>query len=189
MISCYETLTDPNPKFNDISIEDWYKKEFKVFTQKYADGNKYTFFHKNKEQYSYLAEYERALQVLKYKGFEALKIYSINPVVVEDIQKAYKKQFSKSNPENRMNIKKGQRKQKYALAENWCKKNAGKKVTIKDVMAASKWSYPTANKFIQNRPDLFNPGNKKFYILRNPDLERKNDKIRVKNQTLTLKPI
>jgi len=47
-------------------------------------------------------------------------------------------------------------------------------------MKVSKWSYPTANKFIQNRPDLFNPSKKGIYILRNPDVERKNDKVRMK---------
>lgn len=180
MISCYETLTNPNPKFNEISIEDWYKNEFKVFAKKYAEGNKYNFVYRNKQEYSYLSEYERALRVLRHKGPEAFGAYSINSIVIEDIKKAYKKQFSNVGSENKINAKKGQRKQKYALAENWCKENAGKKVSVKDVMKVSKWSYPTANKFIQNRPDLFNPSKKGIYILRNPDVERKNDKVRMK---------
>lgn len=180
MISCYETLTNPNPKFNEISIEDWYKNEFKAFAKKYAEGNKYNFVYRNKEEYSYLAEYERALNVLKYKGFDNFMIHSINPIVVEDIKKAYKKQFSNIGSENKLTVKKGERKQKYALAESWCKQNSGKKVTVKDIMTVSKWSYPTANKFVQNRPDLFNPSKKGVYVLRNPDVERKNDKVRIK---------
>ena len=76
---------------------------------------------------------------------------------------------------------KSKRQDKYEEVTQWCKDNAGKKVKVKDVSDLVQWSYPTANTFVQSRPDLFSKFSHGVYLLKNPDEERMKEKKSSKN--------
>lgn len=168
MIKNSYQLSNYTPNLNSDDIDEWYKEEFKIIANSFCNGDLFAIRYNPDAQnaQNYLCEYERALHVLKHNGFSAFKSYSIHPIVAEDVKKMYQEQFPEIKLESELIAKKGERKQKYALAENWCKENVGKKVTIKSIMKISKWSYPTANNFVRSRPNVFEKIAKGVYIIR-----------------------
>lgn len=59
---------------------------------------------------------------------------------------------------------------------DWCKQNVGSETTVYQIADIGQISYPTANNFVKNRPDLFTKVKKGSYIVRDPETERALEK-------------
>lgn len=68
------------------------------------------------------------------------------------------------------------RQDKYQSIINWCKENTGNETTVYQIAEVGNVSYPTANNFVKNRPDLFTRIKKGSYIVRDPETERALEK-------------
>ena len=64
---------------------------------------------------------------------------------------------------------------KYDELVQWCKDNHLLQVSAEDIAEKGDFSYPTALKFIKDRPDLFFRIKKGLYEVRNPDIIRKEE--------------
>lgn len=70
----------------------------------------------------------------------------------------------------------GKRSDKQNAMVQWCKENIGKETTVYEIAQVGNVSYPTANTFVKNRPDLFSKIKKGSYIVRDPETERAEEK-------------
>lgn len=73
--------------------------------------------------------------------------------------------------------KKPKRKEKYYEIVEWCKNNHLKQVSIKEITEVGQVSYPTALKFANDRPDLFQKIKRGLYEVKNPEIVRQEEKI------------
>jgi hypothetical protein len=75
--------------------------------------------------------------------------------------------------------KKPKRKEKYYEIIEWCKTNHLQQVSIKKIAEIGKISYPTALKFANDRPDLFQKIKRGLYEVKNPEIVRQEEKISI----------
>ena len=180
------SMKDPAPQLSG-DVNKWFKEENQHLADTLCNGDKFAVTNLAKDEQLYLSEYLRALYVLQVTGsFAELPKYSINYDVYKDILINYKQiDLPSSSEENTvLNLKpkfKSKRQDKYEEVTQWCKDNAGKKVKVKDVSDLVEWSYPTANTFVQSRPDLFSKFSHGVYLLKNPDEERMKEKNKIKS--------
>jgi hypothetical protein len=180
------SMKDPIPQLSG-DVNKWFKEEYQHLADTLCDGDKFAVTKLAKNEQLYLSEYLRALYVLQATGsFAELPKYSISYDVYKDILINYKQIDLPNSSEEEvvLNLKpkfKSKRQDKYEEVTQWCKDNAGKKVKVKDVSDLVEWSYPTANTFVQSRPDLFSKFSHGVYLLKNPDEERIKEKNKIKN--------
>jgi hypothetical protein len=72
---------------------------------------------------------------------------------------------------------KKKRSDKYEELTSWCKDNHLLQVSAEDVAEQGDMSYPTALKFIKDRPDLFFKIKKGLYELRNPEIVKQEEQL------------
>lgn len=175
------SMKNPTPQLSG-DVNKWFKEEYQHLADSLCGGDKFAVTKIAKEEQLYLSEYLRAIYVLQTTGsFAELTKYSINYDVYKDILINYKQVDLPSSDQEDvlLNLKpkfKSKRQDKYEEVIQWCKDNAGKKVKVKDVSDLVEWSYPTANTFVQSRPDLFSKFSHGVYLLKNPDEERMKEK-------------
>ena len=180
------SMKDPAPQLSG-DVNKWFKEEYQHLADTLCNGDKFAVTNLAKDEQLYLSEYLRALYVLQLTGtFAELPKYSISYDVYKDILINYKQIDLPASSEEDivLNLKpkfKSKRQDKYEEVIQWCKDNAGKKVKVKDVSDLVEWSYPTANTFVQSRPDLFSKFSHGVYLLKNPDEERMKEKKSLKN--------
>lgn len=71
-------------------------------------------------------------------------------------------------------VKKQKRTDKYEAIVEWSQEHLFEQVTPQDVMSVGEISYPTALKFISDRPDIFRRVKRGLYEIRDPKADRKN---------------
>lgn len=168
-----------NLTLNHNSIDAWYKDNYQKLADKYCQGD-LSLVRKNvPDKLSWLHEFHRGMACLIISGFEDIKKYSILPSVYKDIVTAFSDTYAKNMVSK---AEKSRRASKHQRAVQYCKDNAGKQIKVKQFAEIVEWSYPTANKFIQNRLDLFTKVSRGIYLMRNPDIERAVDKNAAKNK-------
>lgn len=64
---------------------------------------------------------------------------------------------------------------KRQAAERWCGENAGTTVAPQVLAEVAGFSYSTALAFIKERPDLFTRVKRGFYLVRDPEAERRQE--------------
>jgi len=67
------------------------------------------------------------------------------------------------------------RSEKYQYILDWCAENVGEKISTKDFSALHNISYPTALKFISDRPDVFWKAGRGTYEIRDPQKDRESN--------------
>lgn len=72
--------------------------------------------------------------------------------------------------------RKEKRSDKYAKLIQWCKDHHREQVTVYEIAEVGEMSYPTALKFVNDRPDLFYKLKKGLYEARNPEMARQEEK-------------
>lgn len=72
---------------------------------------------------------------------------------------------------------KKKRADKYDELVAWCKENHLLQVSAEDVAEKGEMSYPTALKFIKDRPDLFYKIKKGLYEVRNPEIVKQEENL------------
>lgn len=77
---------------------------------------------------------------------------------------------------SQMLVRKEKRADKYAKMVAWAEANAGATTTVYELAEIGDVSYPTANKLVKDRPDLFHRVKKGSYLVRDPKAERAADK-------------
>jgi hypothetical protein len=161
-------------------ISQWYKNEYQKLADIHCNGDKSLVRIYAKDQLAYIAEYARALYCLATSGLEDISKYGILTSVLNDVlQNNALTKNSKIATER--SSKKSDRKKKYDVVVAHCKENAGKQIKVQELARLVEWSYPTANNFIQSRVDLFVKHSRGLYTMRNPDLERAEEKSAKKN--------
>lgn len=73
--------------------------------------------------------------------------------------------------------KKPRIKEKYSEIIGWCKENHLTQASVKQIAEVGGVSYPTALKFINDRPDLFYKIKRGLYEVRNPQVVRQEEKM------------
>lgn len=73
--------------------------------------------------------------------------------------------------------KKPRIKEKYSEIIEWCKENHLAQTTVKKISDVGSVSYPTALKFMNDRPDLFYKIKRGLYEVRNPQVVRQEEKM------------
>jgi hypothetical protein len=73
--------------------------------------------------------------------------------------------------------KKVKRQDKYQTIVDWCMANHLVQVSVGTIAELGSVSYPTALKFIKDRPDLFYKIKKGVYEVRNPTIVRQEEKL------------
>jgi hypothetical protein len=73
--------------------------------------------------------------------------------------------------------KKQKRQEKYRTIVDWCMENHLVQVNVDAIADLGGVSYPTALKFIKDRPDLFYKIKKGVYEVRNPKIAREEEKL------------
>lgn len=168
-----------NLVLNHNSIDAWYKENYQKLADKYCNGDPALVRKTVPDKASWLSEFHRGMACLIISGFEDIKKYSILPSVYTDIVKA----FSNTHSRNAISkAEKSRRSSKHHHAIQYCKDNAGQHIKVKDFAEKVGWSYPTANKFVQDRLDLFSKVSRGLYLMRNPDVERAVEKNAAKNK-------
>jgi hypothetical protein len=176
----YEQMTKQVP-LHTSDISQWYKNEYQKLADIHCNGEKSLVRLYAQDQLAYIAEYARALYCLATSGLEDISKYGIVTSVLNDVlQNNALTKNSKIVTER--SSKKSDRKQKYDIVINYCKENAGNNIKIQEVADLVDWSYPTANNFVQSRVDLFVKHSRGLYNMRNPDLERAEQKNAKKNK-------
>lgn len=77
--------------------------------------------------------------------------------------------FTEEIPETEKRVK---RVDKYQSIVDWTQEHVFEQVTAQEIMAVGEISYPTALKFITDRPDLFRKIKRGLYELRDPKADR-----------------
>lgn len=126
------------------------------------------------ERLSWAQEKLRALWVLqategKMSASKALSLYMVRKDVAKDILA----EFDSGDDEGQALRP---RKEKYSALNSWCKENIGYQVTTKELAEIGEISYPTALKYITDRPDIFWKVARGTYEVRDPAADRKKDK-------------
>jgi len=68
------------------------------------------------------------------------------------------------------------RAEKYKKIVDWCAENTLVQVTAEQIGEVGEVSYPTALKFIKERPDLFRVVKRGVYEVRDPEADRREDR-------------
>jgi hypothetical protein len=74
--------------------------------------------------------------------------------------------------------KRQKRTDKYETIKQWCLENHLVQVSVNAVAEIGNFSYPTALKFINDRPDLFYKVKRGVYEVRNPNIVKEEEKLR-----------
>lgn len=72
--------------------------------------------------------------------------------------------------------RKEKRSDKYTKIIQWCHEHHREQITVYSVADIGEMSYPTALKFVNDRPDLFYKIKKGLYEARNPEISRQEEK-------------
>jgi hypothetical protein len=72
--------------------------------------------------------------------------------------------------------KKEKRADKYEAILKWCSENVFTETTCEEIAQIGSISYPTALKFIKDRPDLFRKNRRGVYEVRDPKSDREAEK-------------
>lgn len=168
-----------NLVLNHSAIDLWYKDNYQKLADKYCQGDISLVRKTVPDKASWLSEFHRAMACLIISGFDDIKKYSILPSVYKDIVTAFSGTYAKNIVSK---AEKSRRSSKQQHAVQYCKENAGKQIKVKQFAEAVQWSYPTANKFVQDRLDLFTKVSRGIYLMRNPDVERAIEKNAAKNK-------
>lgn len=168
-----------NLTLNNESINYWYKDSYQKLADKYSNGDTALVRYSVPDKISWLAEFYRGMSCLMIAGGfnDEIKKYSILPSVYQDLVTVFR---NKTVTVTR--AEKSRRKSKHQQAVDWCKQHAGETIKVKDFAEQVGWSYPTANKFVQDRLDLFTKVSRGLYLMRNPDVERASEKNAAKNK-------
>jgi hypothetical protein len=75
--------------------------------------------------------------------------------------------------------KRHKRKDKYETVKQWCLDNHLVQTTVQKIAEIGEFSYPTALKFINDRPDLFYKIKRNLYEVRNPSIVKEEEKARL----------
>lgn len=75
--------------------------------------------------------------------------------------------------------KKQKRTDKYETVKQWCLDNHLVQVNVNQIAELGSFSYPTALKFINDRPDLFYKIKRGVYEVRNPNIIKEEEKARL----------
>lgn len=126
------------------------------------------------QRLNWAQEKQRALWVLqatdgKMSAAKAMSLYMIR----QDIAKEILAEFDtgqNGEPAARP------RKEKYSTLNSWCRENVGAQITTKELAELGEISYPTALKYIADRPDVFWKVARGTYEVRDPAADRKKDK-------------
>lgn len=128
----------------------------------------------NYEELSVLNEKLRALYVLQttdgsMKPAAALSLYMVRQEIAKEILAEFGAEFieEKNLPSRR---------EKYSSIQEWCSNNVHAHVTTKQLAEIGNISYPTALKYISDRPDVFWKVGRGTYEVRNPSEDRKKEK-------------
>lgn len=151
-----------------MEAEEEYKQAYEHLLQEYGNATKVP---SDKQQY--ISEVLRAKYILaRFPDEEPVQLLSKYLVVPSVASQLTGFQFSGPPPK-----KSGSKRQhKHQSIISWCKENVGKETTVYEVAEVGEVSYPTANNFIKNRPDLFTKMKKGSYIVRDPETERALEK-------------
>lgn len=68
---------------------------------------------------------------------------------------------------------------KYETVKQWCLENHLVQVSVNQIAEIGGFSYPTALKFINDRPDLFYKVKRGIYEVRNPNKIKEEEKARL----------
>lgn len=126
------------------------------------------------EQLGLLNEKLRALYVLQttdgnMKPAAALSLYMVRQEVAKEILAEFGAEIAEEkNPPSR--------REKYSSIQEWCSSNVHAHVTTKQLAEIGNISYPTALKYISDRPDIFWKVGRGTYEVRNPIEDRKKEK-------------
>jgi hypothetical protein len=148
--------------------EDEYKRAYEDLLEEYGNA---TNVPSHRQQY--ISEILRAKYILaRFPDEEPTQLLSKYLVVPSIASKFAGARASDGH------IKKGKskRENKHQAIINWCKENVGTETTVYQIAEVGEVSYPTANNFIKNRPDLFTKMKKGSYIVRDPETERALEK-------------
>jgi hypothetical protein len=75
--------------------------------------------------------------------------------------------------------KRQKRTDKYDTVKQWCLENHLVQVSVNTIAEIGNFSYPTALKFITDRPDLFFKIKRGVYEVRNPNIVKEEEKLRI----------
>jgi hypothetical protein len=126
------------------------------------------------EELSYVSEKLRALYVLHtteghMRPAAAFSLYMIRQEVANEFLQQLGSDEIDLQP-------KAKRANKQSSIISWCKEHVHEQVTPKQISEIGEISYPTALKYINDRPDLFWKVTRGVYEVRNPAEDRKNAK-------------
>lgn len=147
------------------TINEQYKKSFAELAAKYGSP-----FRIPRSEVSHIAEVMRGQHVLAIHPEDdpvaALRRYQVSASVIREL----------TGRDSVFVAPRAKRQSKYDAVIEWCKQNAGEEVGLQEVADAGGFSYATASKFTRDRLDLFTKVRRGVYLLRNPDVERREDK-------------
>jgi hypothetical protein len=126
------------------------------------------------EELSHVSEKLRALYVLKttegqMRPATAFSLYMIRQEAAKEILEMYSFNETDIQP-------KSKRVNKQSSIISWCKEHVHEQVTPKQISEIGEISYPTALKYINDRPDLFWKVARGVYEVRDPAEDRKKAK-------------
>lgn len=150
-----------------MEIDEEFKKSFAVLAKKY--GDKFSIPHREVTAISELARAKHVALICNERNLgplaKVLRDYGIPDEIIEQVAGCI--------PEPERKQKRGD---KHKVILDWCDANPGKETTVYEVAEIGGVSYATANQLVKDRIDYFKKVKKGLYIIRNPKLERTEEK-------------
>ena len=150
-----------------VEAENEYKQAFERLLNEYGNATAIP-----AEKQRYISEILRAKYILarfpEEDPRQLLSKYLVVPTVASEILGT-----AQVGPVAKIS---GKRQSKYQAITSWCEENVGAETTVYQIAEVGEVSYPTANNFVKNRPDLFAKVKKGSYIVRDPKTERALEK-------------
>jgi hypothetical protein len=107
--------------------------------------------------------YSRHESIQSAKGKYSISAEMFKKLVGESVSESQKRQ---------------KRTDKYETVKQWCLENHLVQVDVNTIAEIGDFSYPTALKFINDRPDLFYKIKRGVYEVRNPNIVKQEEKLR-----------